>query len=131
MATLIQAVSAYGPRVEQTHTVQASQMAEYISGRTSLNRGEIENVLRELNEAISFFARQGSSVKLEGVGIFRPIIKLSGVLGIGFRLDTSINKALNVPGAFTGSVRNGENVGKSAEEIKAMWNAENPDDLIP
>ncbi|MBN1311473.1 MAG: hypothetical protein JXB30_08645 [Anaerolineae bacterium] len=131
MAVMIQAVSAYGPRVERTHTVQTREVAEYVAARTSLNRGEIENVLRELNEAIAFFAKQGSAVKLGGVGIFSPSINLKGILDVGFRLDSSIDAALNIPGAFTGSIIRRENVGKSVEELKAMWNEEHPDDPIP
>ncbi|HEY4721516.1 MAG TPA: hypothetical protein VII92_06690 [Anaerolineae bacterium] len=131
MAKLIQAIGAYGPRVELTHTVQTRQLAEYISGRSSLNRGEIEGNLRELCEAIIFFARQGSAVKLEGVGTFTPSIDLEGTFDVGFRLDTAIDGALNVPGAFTGEVTNRENVGKSAADLKALWNADHPTDLIP
>ena len=130
MAVPIQAVSAYGPRVERTHTVQTREIAEYISARTSLNRGEIENVLTELNEAIVFFAKQGSAVKLGGVGIFSPGIKLDGTMRVGFRLNARINNALNVPGIFSGTVRNRDNAGKSIEELTAMWNEEHPDDLI-
>lgn len=131
MATFIQAVSTYGPRVVLSHTVQTKQIAEYISARTALNRGEIENVLSEINEAIVFFARQGSPVKLGRVGIFTPSINLKGVLDVGFRLDTTVDGMLNVDGAFTASVKNRENVGKTAEELKALWNEEHPADLIP
>ncbi len=130
MATLIKAIASYGPRVELQHTIQTRELAGYIQGRTSLNRGEVENVLRELNEAIIFFARQGAPVKLGGVGIFTPIISLTGALGIGFRLDNDIDGMLNVENLFTGTVKNRENVGKTAEEIKAMWNEEHPGDLI-
>jgi len=128
---MIQAVSAYSPRVERTHTVQTREIAEYVSARTSLNRGEIENVLTELNEAIVFFAKQGSAVKLGGVGIFSPAIKLDGSLKVGFRLNVRINDALNIPGVFSGTVRNRDNAGMSIEELKAMWNEEHPDDPIP
>ncbi len=131
MAALIQAISMYGPRVELAQTVQTPKVAEYISARTSLNRGEVENVLSELNEAVIFFTRQGSSVKLGRVGIFTPTINLAGVLDVGFRLDTSIDNMLNVPSAFTGNVKNRENVGKSSAEMKAMWNEEHPADPIP
>jgi hypothetical protein len=131
MAKLIQAIGTYGPRVEVARTVQTRQIAEYIAGRTSLNRGEIENVLRELNEAIVFFAKQGSAVKLEGVGIFAPSVDLGGAFDVGFRLDTSIDGALNGPGAFSGEIANRENVGKSSADLKALWNTAHPDDLIP
>lgn len=100
MAKLIQAIGAYAPRIEVNRTVQTRQIAEYIAGRTSLNRGEIENVLREFNEALVFFAKQGQAVKLEGVDTFTPSIELDGVLDVGFRLDTSIDGALNAAGAF-------------------------------
>jgi len=131
MAKLIQAVGTYGPRVEVARTVQTRQIAEYIASRTSLNRGEIEGILRELNEAITFFTKQGDAVKLENVGTFTPTIDLGGVLDVGFRLDTSIDGALNAPGAFTGEVANRENVGKSSADLKQLWNTAHPDDLIP
>jgi hypothetical protein len=131
MATLIEAVGAYGPRVELSHTVQTREIAEYVSARTSLNRGEVENVLSELNEAIIFFARQGSPVKLGRVGIFTPSINLQGVLDVGFRLDTTIDSMLNVASAFTGSVKNRDNAGKTSAELKALWNEAHPDDPIP
>ena len=130
MATPIQAIALYGPRVELSHSVQTREIAEYISARTSLNRGEVENVLSELNEAIIFFTKQGSPVKLGRVGIFTPSINLKGILDVGFRLDTSIDSALNIPSAFTGNIKNRENAGKSSEELTAMWNEAHPDDLI-
>ncbi len=108
--TFIQAIASYGPRVELQRTIRTRQLAGYIQGRTSLNRGGVENVLSELNEAIIFFARQGAPVKLEGI------------LGIGFRLDSDIDSMLNVANLFTGSIKNHENVGKSTDE--------HPDDLI-
>ena len=54
------------------------ELAEYISARTSLNRGEIENVLQEPNEAIVFFAKQGLAVKLARAGTFAPAEDLGG-----------------------------------------------------
>lgn len=120
-----------GPVWNSHALLLAPQVAEYIAARTSLNRGEIEKVLRESNEAITFFARQGAPVKLAGVGTFAPSINLQGVLDVGIRLGTSIDNALNIPGTFNGRVQNSENVGKSSGELKAMWNTEHPDDPIP
>ncbi|HEY9153112.1 MAG TPA: hypothetical protein VIN60_09530 [Anaerolineales bacterium] len=131
MAKLIQAIGAHGPRVEVSSTVRTPQIAEYISGRSALNRGEIEGILRELNAAIVFFTKQGQAVKLEGVGTFTPSIDLGGVLDVGFRLDTSIDGALNAAGAFTGEVSNRENIGKSSADLKELWNAAHPTDPIP
>jgi HU domain fused to wHTH, Ig, or Glycine-rich motif len=124
-------LAPYGPRVEVTSTVQTRQIAEYIASRTSFNRSDIEGVLRELNEAIIFFTKQGQAVKLESVGTFTPTIDLGGVLDVGFRLDTSIDGALNAAGVFTGEVGNRENIGKSSADLKQIWNTAHPTDLIP
>jgi len=78
-----------------------------------------------------FFAKQGRAVKLEGLGLFTPTIGLEGSLDVGFRLDTSIDGELNVPGAFKGEVLNRENIGKSSADLKALWNAEHPTGPIP
>ena len=131
MAKLIQAVSTYGPRVEISRTMQTREIAEYMSARTSLNRGEIEGVLREFHEALIFFAKEGQAVKLEGLGIFTPSINLEGTLDVGFRLDTGVDGALNATGALTGTILNRENIGKTSAELKDKWNAEHPTDLIP
>jgi hypothetical protein len=130
MAKLIQAIGAYSPRVEVGRTTQTRQLAEFISSRTSLNRSEIEAVLSELNETIIFFAKQGIAVKLAGVGTFTPTVNLAGVFDVGFRLDSSIDGALNVHGAFVGKISNRENIGKSSDALKALWNAEHPNDPI-
>jgi hypothetical protein len=37
---------------------------------------------------------------------------------------------LNVPGIFTGSIRNRENIGKTTEELVTRWNSDNPDDQV-
>jgi hypothetical protein len=87
-----------------------------------LSRAETENVLKKPSSS--------SSLTLGGMGGFTPSINLSGVLEVGFRLDTSIDVRLNVPGAFTDSVRNRENAGKSTDGLKAMRNEAHPDDLI-
>ena len=131
MAKLIEAIRAYGPRIILGRMVQPRELAEYISRGTSLNRGEIENVLSELNEALCYFMRQGSSVKLSGVGVFSPSIDLEGNLDIGVRMDNSIDAELNKIGAFQGEILNRENIGKTPTELKEMWNQVNPTDLIP
>ena len=38
--------------------------------------------------------------------------------------------ALNAPGAFTGSIKNGANIGKTSQELAALWNAEHPNNPI-
>jgi hypothetical protein len=59
------------------------------------------------------------------------MVPLEGTLDVGFRLDTGVDGALNVPGAFTGTITNRDSIGKTSADLKARWNAAHPDDLIP
>ena len=131
MAKLIQAVTEYGPRIALGRTAQTPEISEMIASRTSMNSGEVGNSLSEFKAALLFYAKQGSAVKLEGLGTFTPTIDLEGNFDIGFRLDTGIDGELNVPGAFKGEVINRENIGKSSADLKALWNADHPTDPIP
>jgi nucleoid DNA-binding protein len=130
MATRMNALSAYRPRIELGNLVENPELARYIARGTALNRGEIGNVLDEFNEAIIFYGVKGQPVKIEGVGVFTPVIKTDGTYRIGFRLDTSVSKALNVQGAFSGNVANSVNIGMTLEEMIERWNEEHPDDPI-
>ena len=87
-------------------------------------------VLRELRDAVVFFNRAGRGVKLEGLGTYLPNIQLDGTFDVQHRLDRSIKNALNAPGTFTGVILNRENIGKTADELVEMWNAEHPDDPV-
>ncbi len=130
MAKLIQAIHEFGPRLALGRTAQTAEIAEMIASRTSMNEGEVANALSELKAALLFFAKQGSPIKLEGLGTFTPSIDLEGTLDLGLRLDTSIDSALNISGAFKGDILNRENIGKTSAELKELWNKAHPTDLI-
>ena len=130
MAKLIQAVTEFGPRVALARTAQTPEIAELIASRTSMNAGEVQNALSEFKAALLFFAKQGSAVKLEGLGIFTPTVDLEGNFDVNFRLDTGVDGALNVAGAFKGDILNRENIGKTAAELKDLWNTAHPTDPV-
>ena len=130
MAKLIQAIREFGPRLTLARTAQTPEIAELIAARTSMNCGEVENALSEFKAALLFYAKQGSPVKLEGLGTFTPTIDLAGTLNVGFRLDAGIDSALNGAGMYKGEIVNRENMGKSSNEIKAMWNQAHPNDPV-
>lgn len=130
MAKLIQAISAYGPRLDLNKTAQLGQVADYLASRTGLNKSEISMVLQELSEAIIFFSKLGTPVKLPDVGTFTPSVKRDGKFKIGLRADTSLKNALNATGAYQGRMKNKENIGKSNEDFKTMWDAEHPTDPL-
>jgi hypothetical protein len=64
-------------------------------------------------------------------GDLHPSIDLEGKIDISVRVDKHILSALNSDGAFSGKLIRGENVGKTSDELVALWNEEHPTDLIP
>ena len=70
------------------------------------------------------------AVKVEGLGTFTPSIDLSGQFAIVYRADPALNYGLNMPGTFSGTILNRENIGKSADELVAMWNEAYPEDQV-
>lgn len=44
--------------------------------------------------------------------------------------DNALVNGLNVPGVFTGKIINRENIGKSGDELVAMWNETYPEDPV-
>jgi len=130
MAKLIQAVQRYGPRIELNQTVQIDELAEWISGRTGLNKSELVMTLLELNEAITYFSRRGTPLKLPDVGTFAPSIAMNGVIKVKFRPDTTLRKVVGSPASFVGRIRNQANIGITNEQLKALWDADFPDDPL-
>jgi len=130
MANRIKAINAYRPQVELGQTVQSEELNRYLADRTGLNEGEVSLVTKELRDAVIFFNRAGRGVKLEGLGSYLPNLQLDGTFDLQHRLDTAVKNGLNTPGVFTGSIKNRENIGKSADDLVALWNAAHPDDPV-
>jgi len=130
MAKRITAIQALTPRIELQGRFVTETMCDLISRRTSLNRGEIENVLRELDENMADALSTGRPVKLNGIGTLTPVIRLNGEFSVNVRVDRELIKDLNKPGRFTGGLRNRPNIGRSADELIQGWNANHPDDPV-
>lgn len=111
-------------------TVQADQLAEYIADRTGLNRGDVRHMLDEFQDALVFFANNGQGVKLEGLATFLPKIKVDGKLNLSVRMNREISNRLNQDGAFKGEILNRENIGKTSDDLVALWNEAYPEDLV-
>jgi len=129
MASRIAALNHYRPMIDYRDTVDWRAAAEYIAQRPGLNRSEIIMVLLELQAAIIFFNGQGWGVKLEGLGTYLPNINYKGEFDVAHRLDRELKWALNA-GNFSGRIINKQNIGKTSDEIVALWNSEHPDDPV-
>ena len=130
MASKIKAINAYRPRIELGKRAGMDDLVDFIARSTGLNESGVRQVLLELRDAVLFFNRRGQPVKLEGLGTYTPSIDLDGVLGVGHRADVDLKNGLNVAGEFKADILNRENIGKTSDELAAMWNAEHPDDPV-
>ena len=130
MAPKIKAINAYRPRIEQGNTVQKPELLRAVSRATSLVEGSVDQTIKELRDQVIEFNRAGRAVKVEGLGTFAPSIDLEGNLAISFRPDTAFANGLNVPGVFTGTILNRENIGKTTDELVTRWNTDNPEDQV-
>ena len=130
MAHKIQAINAYRPRIDQGNTVKREELISGLAHATSLVEGSVGLTLSELKFHILRYCRSGRAVKVDGLGIWSPSISLDGKLTIQYRPDLGMDYELNKPGAFTGTIVNRENIGKSSEELVLMWNESNPENPI-
>ncbi|MBI3174891.1 MAG: hypothetical protein HYZ25_14290 [Chloroflexi bacterium] len=130
-APRIQAINAYRPRIEQGNTVQKPELIRALSRATGLVEGSIDQATKELRDHIIEFNRAGRAVKVDGLGTFSPNIDLDGTLSISFRPDPALNFGINMPGTFTGTILNRENIGKTSDDLVAQWNQEHPENPIP
>lgn len=130
MASRIKVIGAYRPGVEQGNTVQKSELIRAVSRATNLTEGMVDLVIKEVRDQIIVFNRSGGGVKVGGFGTYSPNVGLDATLDVQYRADTALNKGLNVPGTFSGTSLNRENIGKAGEELVGKWNADHPNDQV-
>jgi hypothetical protein len=130
MAPRIKAVNAFRPRIEQGNTVQKPELIRAVSRATGIVEGTLDQSIKELRDQIIEFNRAGRAVKVDGLGVFSPSIDLDGNLSISFRPDPAFANGLNIPGIFTGTVINRENIGTTSDELVAKWNEAYPEDPV-
>ena len=129
MAKLLQAIVAYGPKIDLIEAAQADLFMELITRRTTLSAGVVRNVQESEMETLISLLKEGRPVHT-GVAIFTPSLDLEGNLNINVRVDKRMIAALNAPGAFTGKIKNRENLGKTSQELAELWNQKHPDNQI-
>jgi hypothetical protein len=129
MAKRIQAITSYRPRINLGDAARVERFMELITNRTTLSSGVVKNVQEAEVETLIGLLLEGRPVHT-GAAIYTPSIDLDGDLEIKVRVDKRILSALNSPGAFRGRITNAENIGKSSDDLVALWNEAHPDDLV-
>jgi nucleoid DNA-binding protein len=107
-----------------------TEAIDFIARSTGLNESGVRQALLELRDAVISFNKQGRAVKLDGLGTYTPAIDLAGTIKVSHRADKALKNAVNAQGAFRGEIINRENIGKTGDDLVAMWNADNPGDVV-
>jgi len=128
MAKKIQMWTEFGPRLAQTTPIEAEEVIEQIIAATNQTRGSILAVLSELDEVVLQGLRKGRIVKLPNGTNYRPVGKRDGSIKVMVRLNPRLSKLIAADRRATWV--NAQNIGRSEEELIAMWNAAHPDDPI-
>ena len=129
MTARIKAINALRPKAKLERTVGTAELVEYLAIHTGLSEGQVRQVVLELRDAVPFFLGQGYGVKVEGLGVYLPSLKLDGTLGAQYRLDPQLRRLL-AQHRYSGKISNRENLGKTAGELVALWNEMHPDDPV-
>ena len=129
MAKKIQAVAAYGPRIDLIEAADVERFMSLITQRTTLSAGVVKNVQESEVETLIGLLKEGRPVHT-GVAIFTPSINLEGQIDVSVRVDKRILSALNSNGGFTGKLLHAENIGKTSDDLVVLWNEKHPEDLI-
>ena len=130
MATLIQAVTAFRPRVSSKETIGLDILTLRLTRGSLVTRSIARMVLTDLSEEIRNALLQGHAVSLPGVGRYSVSIGTDGRLRPNVRVDNALRNALDAPGAFQGDIVRRDNIGLSTAEIVALWNEEHPEDPV-
>jgi len=124
MASRIAVLNHYRPQIKYGPTVQRRELVEYIAQHTTLDEGGTLQVLMELRDAIVHNNSHGRGVRL---GTYLPNINYRGMLDVSQRLDRELKRDLNA-GEGRPTPNNRKSIGRTPDEIVALWDREHPND---
>ncbi len=129
MAKFIQAIVAFGPKMELGKLVEVEELADLLAQRSGLHAGQTMLALSELEATLVHFLRSGRSVRLNGIGIFTPTVGIGGKKRIRYRAGRLLRRGLD-PEIFRGTVRNPEASKLTPEDYKRLWDEVHPEDPL-
>ncbi|MGC1378415.1 MAG: hypothetical protein WA821_19440 [Anaerolineales bacterium] len=129
MAQRIEAIKAYCPRLNLDTATSEERFMELVTQRTTLSPGVVKNVQESEIETLIGTLQEGRPVHT-GIAIYTPSIGLDGELEVNVKLDARVINALNTKDKFEGEIVNAENIGKSSDDLVALWNTAHPDNPV-
>lgn len=130
MATLIQAIATYRPRIAHSRTMELDELSEHLAVGTLVTAPLAQMFLQELGRQSLLQGRRGIKVRLPGIGLLSPDLRLDGTAFAQIRIDRVLRAGLADQAAFHADVTNREMIGVGLEAYKARWDAEHPGDPV-
>lgn len=130
MAKRITVIRKSRPEIKKKRTRKMPELVRSMSRASALTEGTIRLVIYELRDNILMAHLVGEAVKVEGLGTFTPTIRMNGEIDVLFRPDPVMLKDLNNRFKLSSSILNRANIGKTADELVAQWNAQHPEDPV-
>ncbi len=115
------------PRIKLKSPVEQRDLIRYIVGSSGLVASDIVAMIYQLRDCLLHYLEDGVPLRLEGIGIFTPTIKLDGTIQIRFRADKSLVKELNQQNYLKKRIVNRKNIGKSLKELEELLNVNSTD----
>ncbi len=129
MAKPIEAINKFRPRIAQGKAATEKKYMQSITKRTTLSSGVVRNVQDSRKESLTEILLDGRPVYTGGA-IYKLSISLDGTFTVNVKPDKDVTQAVNMPGAFQGTILNAENIGKTSSELFDMWDEANPGNLV-
>ncbi len=108
------------PRIRLNKPVEKNELIKFINSRSGFVASDIVGMIYELRDVILYYLRNGTPVKLEGIGIFSPSIKLDGAIRIKFRADKELVAELNREHNLKNRITNRKYLGKTLSELEKL-----------
>ncbi len=131
MAKKLSVVNKLRPKIISQGNLELEDLAGRIAKNTTFNKEEIYTVLRLFVSEANAALQAGERLKIDGLVSINANMKVGGKVNMALRGDRGAVAALNNPLLWNADkVSNHANLGKSTEELVALWNQENPADLV-
>jgi len=107
------------PRLKLNSPLENRQLINYISNGSTLGAADIMGMIYALRDTLMHHLKYATPVRLEGIGIFSPTLKLDGTIKVRFRPDKEFLRELNSQkDNLRDHITNKRNVGKSLGDLK-------------
>jgi predicted histone-like DNA-binding protein len=108
------------PRLKLEKPMETRELLKEISERSGFTAGDVIGVIYALSDSLLSCCRNATPLRLEGMGLFSPTIKLDGKVSIRFKPDKHLLQELNRDNNLKNHITNRKNLGKTIDELKTI-----------